>query len=141
MYLMDTNVISETRIRRGHPINPNVNAWAGSVADDETFVSSVTLFEIERGVIQAERRDARKGATLRSWFEEVVLETYEGRVLDFDAAAASTCARFQNVRTLPVQDGMIAAIAAASRLTLVTRNTRDFAGLGVSLFNPWTYTP
>ena len=119
----------------------SLSAWSKSVKETETFVSSITLYEIERGIVQVGRRDARQGEALRRWFEGRVLELYEGRVLDFDAAAASTCARLQNIRTLPVQDGMIAAIAAANRLTLVTRHTRDFAGLGVSLINPWTYTP
>ena len=34
-------------------------------------------------------------------------------------------------------DGMIAATALEHDLTVVTRNVRDFAGLGVVVFNPW----
>jgi len=34
-------------------------------------------------------------------------------------------------------DGLIAATALEHYLTLATRNVKDFAGLGVTIFNPW----
>jgi len=34
-------------------------------------------------------------------------------------------------------DGLIAATALEQGLTVVTRNVKDFAGLGVDVFNPW----
>jgi predicted nucleic acid-binding protein len=40
-------------------------------------------------------------------------------------------------RTLPVIDGLLAATALQHDLSLVTRNTKDFAGLGITLINPW----
>ena len=42
-----------------------------------------------------------------------------------------------NGRPLKVADGFIAATALEHDLTVVTRNVRDFEGLGVELFNPW----
>ena len=40
-------------------------------------------------------------------------------------------------RPLGAPDGMIAATALEHDLTIVTRNVKDFAGLGVTIFNPW----
>jgi len=40
-------------------------------------------------------------------------------------------------RPLKVVDGFIAATALEHDLTIVTRNVKDFAGLGVTVFNPW----
>jgi predicted nucleic acid-binding protein len=34
-------------------------------------------------------------------------------------------------------DGLIAATALEHGLVIVTRNVRDFAGLGVEILNPW----
>jgi predicted nucleic acid-binding protein len=38
---------------------------------------------------------------------------------------------------LNTADGMIAATAIEHGLMVVTRNVKDFAGLGVDIFNPW----
>jgi predicted nucleic acid-binding protein len=38
---------------------------------------------------------------------------------------------------LNTADGMIAGTALEHDLIVVTRNVRDFAGLGVEVFNPW----
>jgi predicted nucleic acid-binding protein len=38
---------------------------------------------------------------------------------------------------LPAVDGLLAATALVHGLTVVTRNERDFADLGVPLLNPW----
>ncbi len=38
---------------------------------------------------------------------------------------------------LNTADGMIAATALEHNLTVVTRNLKDFAGLGANLVNPW----
>lgn len=40
-------------------------------------------------------------------------------------------------RPLHVPDAQIAATALEHELTVVTRNGRDFEGLGVAILNPW----
>jgi predicted nucleic acid-binding protein len=40
-------------------------------------------------------------------------------------------------KKLKVADGMIAATALVHDLTIVTRNEKDFAGLGANVINPW----
>jgi predicted nucleic acid-binding protein len=67
---------------------------------------------------------------------------FPSSVLPYDQAAASRYADMQESRRsrgipLNVEDGMIAAICSARSLALATRNTRDFAGLGVRLIDPW----
>jgi len=42
-----------------------------------------------------------------------------------------------NGTPLNTVDGMIAATALEHDFTIVTRNVKDFAGLGVVLLNPW----
>jgi predicted nucleic acid-binding protein len=55
------------------------------------------------------------------------------RTLGYLAAVAK-----QKRMTLAVVDGVIAATALEHDLTVVTRNVRDFDGLGLQVFNPWT---
>lgn len=39
-----------------------------------------------------------------------------------------------------VIDGLVAATALEHDLIVATRNVKDFAGLGVEIFNPWVTT-
>src|SRR3546814_5081946 len=77
MYLLDTNVVSELRKARSGKANPGVVRWADEVDAAELFVSVITLQELEIGVLLAERKDAAKGALLRSWLHQHVLRSEE----------------------------------------------------------------
>jgi len=44
-------------------------------------------------------------------------------------------------RPVPTVDGLLAATALQHDLVLVTRNVRDYTGLGVRLLNPWDAQP
>ncbi|MBR6976175.1 MAG: PIN domain-containing protein, partial [Ottowia sp.] len=76
---------------------------------------------------------------LVDWLQVRLPEYFSGRVLGIDAAVADRWGRVQaNAgRTLPVIDALLAATALCYDLTLVTRNVKDFEGLGVPLVNPW----
>jgi predicted nucleic acid-binding protein len=88
------------------------------------------------------RREALEHAIAR------VIRRFAGRVFAFDAAAAEAAAKLLGaaragglgLHQLPAKlaDLQIAGIAAAYGLDLVTRNVRDFAGLGLTLVDPWT---
>jgi predicted nucleic acid-binding protein len=39
---------------------------------------------------------------------------------------------------LPAIDSLLAATALVHRLTVVTRNAKDFEGLGLTVINPWS---
>ena len=133
-YVLDTNVVSALRVRGR---NPTVEAWARSVPLGDQFVSAFTVAEIERGVVAKERAVSDQGAVLRRWFEDNVLPAFADRVLPFDLPAARVLAAFRVPEHAPLDDALIAAVAQAAEMTVVTRNVRHFEPLGVAVLNPW----
>ena len=69
MYLLDTNIISESRKLGTSRIDPNAARWFAEVDAETSFISAMTVFELERGVAQTEHRDAKQGAALRQWLD------------------------------------------------------------------------
>lgn len=138
MYLLDTNVISA--FRRPERLPEKVQAWAESVESADFFLSTITILEIEQGILARERSDAAQGATLRAWFDEDVIPSFEDRILPFDADAARKCAALHVPDPRPERDAMIAATAIIHGLTVVTRNVVDFEKLEVMLIDPWAFT-
>jgi predicted nucleic acid-binding protein len=137
MFLLDTNVVSELRKGGTGRAHPSVVAWAGSVDAATLFLSVVTILEIERGVLLAERRDVAQGATLRAWFERQVLPAFEGRILPIDATVARRCAALHVPDPKSDRDALIAATALVHGLSVATRNTADFVATGVGLVDPF----
>jgi len=138
-YLLDTNVISELRKARTRAINPAVSAWTNSVDAGDMFLSVITIMEIENGIAQLARRDAAQAARLRMWFETAVLKEFSDRILPFDVDAARYCARLHVPDKRAANDAIIAAIAWQHDMVLVTRNLKDFTGMGAQLLNPWEW--
>lgn len=132
MYLLDTNVVSELRRIRPHGA---VVAWLRGVADSDLHISAVTIGELQAGVEITRDRDPAKAAETELWIEKIA-ETYN--VLTMDAPAFRLWARLlhKNSDDL-IEDAMIAATAQIHHLTVVTRNVRDFAHLGVKTLNPF----
>jgi hypothetical protein len=133
-YLIDTNVLSE--LRRKQP-DPNVVAWMQVRPRPSLFLSVLTLGEIRRGLERVE--DAKRRQALLDWLEVELRHYFVGRLLDIDAATADRWGRLmaQAGRPLPAIDGLLAATALQHDLTLVTRNSKDFADVGVRVINPW----
>jgi predicted nucleic acid-binding protein len=134
MYVLDTNVISAVRVPGRAPA---VETWLRSVALADQYTTALTLGEIEQGVRRKERDDQGQGAILREWFEHQVLPAFSGRVLPFDARAARVFGRYPVPEQAPANDALIAATAEANGMTVVTRNLRHFAPLGVRVLDPW----
>lgn len=139
MYLIDTNVISEARKKNN--ADAGVIAFFSEVAADETpvYLSAVTIGELRRGVeLIRHRGDARQARLLESWLK-TLLDQYKEQVLPFDVDAAQIWGRLRVPHPENELDKQIAATALLYGLTVVTRNTADFAGTGVGLRNPFAH--
>ena len=137
MYLLDTNVISELRKVKSPNVNPNVLAWANSLPSETWFLSSITILELEIGVLQKERRDPAQGGVLRSWLDGQVLTAFTNRILPVDTAVAQRSAGLHVPNPRSDRDALIAATALVHELTVVTRDIAGFAPTGVDIVNPW----
>jgi predicted nucleic acid-binding protein len=135
-YLLDTNIISNA-------IKPAPSealaTWMLDRDDGDLFISSLTLAEIRRGIL--EKPQGRKRTQLEAWFSgpEGPLALFAGRVLPFDAQAALIWASLMADasvvgRSRSLLDTMIASVAAANGCTVVTDNEKDF--WGVDVINP-----
>jgi tRNA(fMet)-specific endonuclease VapC len=136
-FLLDTCIISELASRQPHS---KVVAWIDSLADDQVFISVVTIGEIKRGVDRLAR--SRKKRVLEDWLNHGILVRFQENILMLDTevmlAWGSLTAELDKSGTpMPALDSLIAASARFHRLTLATRNTRDFSSAPISLFNPW----
>ena len=132
MFLLDTNVVSELRRPRPHRA---VLVWIADVPAEQLFVSAVTVGEIQAGIEITREQDAVKAEELEVWLDRV-LASYG--VLPMDASTFRQWARLMHRRSDTItEDAMIAATAMVHRLTVVTRNVRDFSELGVELQNPF----
>lgn len=134
-YLLDTNVISE--LRKGDRADPNVTAWFADVADEEIYLSVLTLGEIRRGIESVRRRDPDSATSLDSWLSRLS-EAHRDRILPVDRAIGEEWGRMSVPDPLPVVDGLLAATAKVLGLTLVTRNVADVEGTGAELLDPFT---
>jgi toxin FitB len=137
MYLLDTNVVSELRKRRG---DPGVKQWVAKQSVADLAISVVTVIEIETGILRRERTDPEQAQILTRWFEQNVLPGFAERILPLDLAAARRVASLHVPDQAPQHDALIAGTALARGLTVVTRNTRDFERAGVGCVNPWSDT-
>lgn len=133
-YLIDTNVISE--LRKGGRADSGVKSWFEALADEEVFLSVLTIGEIRRGIESIRRRDLEGAAALDSWLGRIY-EAHRDRVVPIDRAIAEEWGRMSAPDPLPVVDGLLAATAKVSGLTLATRNVGDIMRTGVELVNPF----
>jgi toxin FitB len=138
MIILDTNVLSA--LMRTAP-DDAVISWLDQQPADSIWITSITVFETRFGL--AVLPQGRRRRALEAAFARVLDEDLENRVLDFDAAAATSAAalaavRHRTVRPADLRDTQIAGIALTRRATLATRNVRHFADLNVPVVNPWT---
>jgi toxin FitB len=135
-YLLDTNIVSNVT----KPIpSEALTAWMAKQADDDLFISSLTVAEIRRGVL--ERPAGKKRDQLEHWFfgPEGPQALFAGRVLPFDERAGLIWARLMSEgraagRSRSALDMIVASVAEANECLVVTDNEKDFAGL--EIINP-----
>lgn len=138
MFVLDTNVVSELRKIRSGRADPNVADWADTVDAQSLYISVITIMELQIGILQMERRDAKRGAVLRAWLDGLVMPEFHGRILPIDIAIAQRCAQLHVPDPRAERDAIIAATALVHGMTVVTRNLADFTATGVALMNPWS---
>jgi toxin FitB len=133
-YLLDTNVLSETRKRQPAA---EVASWISATPPERLHVSVLTLGEIEQGISRIRGRgDHAQASGLEGWLRELEAG-FADRVLPVTLQVASAWGRHQHAQPLPVVDGLIAATARVNDLIIVTRNVKDFERCGVQVLNPF----
>jgi predicted nucleic acid-binding protein len=140
-YLLDINIISN--ITKASP-SGSLLAWMAEQNDDDLYISSLTVAEIRRGVL--EKPAGKRRDQFEAWFggPEGPQALFAGRVLPFDEAAALIWARLMADGKATGQprsalDTIIAAVAEANGCIVVTDNEKDFAG--IATINPLRGAP
>ena len=135
MILLDTNVLSE--LTKKVP-SERVTNW---LAENEQLLalSAVTMAELRFGIVRLPE-GARKASLNRFW--QTTKEQFKGRIFAFDERAAEaygdiTALTEKRGRRMNVADAQIAAIAKVHKMTVATRDYRDFEASGIPLVNPW----
>jgi toxin FitB len=138
VYLLDTNIISETR--KGSRANRGVQRFSKALfaSGVRAFISAPTFGEIRYSVERLRYRgDLEQAEIIERWLT-VVLREYAGRILPFDEVSAQLWGRMMVPERGSIIDKQIASIAQVHQLTLVTRNVRDFAQSSIPVLNPFT---
>jgi toxin FitB len=134
LYLIDTNVVSESRKAKPHR---GALAWLQSLELGQGFFSAVTFGEIQKGVELTRRQDPAKANEIEAWATQL---DRTSQVLPMDAACFREYARLMHGRSETlIEDAMIAATARVHGLTVATRNEGDFAHFDVAVLNPFKH--
>ena len=132
MYFLDTNVVSEFRRPRPHP---QVLERIDKVPGDRLFVAAVTVGEIQAGIEITRERDIEKAAEISRWLETIVADY---NIVPMEALDFREWARLKHRKPANLfMDAMIAAMARIRRMTVATRNIRDFSIFEVDTYNPF----
>lgn len=137
IYLLDTNVISETIKKSPNKI---VLDWLSAIDINQCALSVLTLGEIRRGAEMLENKQTKY--KLIQWLEIDLLKQFYGRIISIDAKVADKwgyiCSFMNQSNKILAIDTLIAASAIVHNLKVVTRNTKDFQEIiGLEIINPW----
>jgi predicted nucleic acid-binding protein len=149
LYLLDTNVVSNLRKSRPHPM---LMRWMQAVAADQIFISVVTVAEIQCGIGQV--RDASVALSVERWLSGM-LRDGQPLVVEFDTAAARLLGRMwaapvlanfirNDPRSKKAKSGAdlaIAASAIACGMVVVTSNVTDFQQIDAAFPLPGLLDP
>jgi tRNA(fMet)-specific endonuclease VapC len=134
-YLLDTNVLSEPVRKRP---DPRVLAHLEEHGS-ECCTAAIVLHELRYGLARLPAGRRRRG--LERYLDEVIARL---RTLPYDRPAAvwhasARAAAEARGRGTSFADGQVAAVAAVNELVVVSRDVKDFEGLGVEVVS-W-HTP
>lgn len=132
-YLLDANILCN--VMKPVP-SPSLSAWMADQLDESLLISSLTLAEIQRGIL--EKPPGKKRQQLERWFagSEGPQALFTGRILPFDEKASLVWAQLMSEgsaagKPRSALDMVIAATALSNECIIVTDNEKDFAGLNI----------
>ncbi|WP_186374236.1 PIN domain-containing protein [Roseomonas gilardii] len=135
-FLLDTNIISN--VIKPAP-SEALLAWMADQSDQDLYISSLTVAEIRRGIL--EKPTGKRRQQLETWFSgpEGPQALFAGRVLPFDEKAGLMWAKLMadgkaRGRPRSALDTIIAAVGSANECVVVTDNEKDFQG--IEIINP-----
>ena len=136
-YLLDTCVLSEYTRRKPEE---KVFKWVDAIAEEELFLSAITIGEIKNGIERLE--NSHRKTELQVWLNDGIIQRFGQRILPLDAQTmlvwGSLSAKMGKAgQPVPVMDSLIVATALQNNLIIATRNVSDYLACGVQLINPW----
>lgn len=140
-YLLDTNVISMLSPSRAEASSAFLDWLDRMDAEGKVFLSVVTIHEIEKGIALLEHKgNTAKAAGLKVWLVGL-LATYDDKIVALDAASATYSGQFEATAISAghdpgMADAIVAGIAKAHDLVVVTRNTKHFLPFGGVVSSP-----
>ncbi len=137
MIVLDTTVVSE--LMRPHPY-ANIESWVSRYPRDEFAVTSITVAEVLYGIRLLPT--GRRRRELETGWRAFETRGFRSPILPFDSTAADVFSQLVVERRMvgrPIDtfDAMIAATAKVHGAAVATRDTADFSGCGIELFDPW----
>ena len=140
MFLLDTNVVSELRKAGDGRADANVIAWLSNVDAASLYLSSITVMELELGIMRLEtaRPQSRGPSCATGRPSPRFCPSFSSALLPIDTLVARRSASLHVPDPRPDRDAYIAATAMVHGMTIVTRNLPDFEPTGVAVLNPWS---
>jgi len=133
-YLLDTNILSETRKRER--ADAGVRAWILAVRGAELYTSVLVIGEIRQGIERLKPRNPDQAEAYEKWLAEL-RRVFANRIIPITEEIAEEWGRMNAPAPLPAADGLMAATAEVKGMTVVTRNVPDFERTGVEVLNPF----
>ncbi len=140
-FLLDTNVVSMLSPARGQ-VSPRFLDWLERMdSEGRLFLSVVAIHEIEKGIALLEHKGATvKAAGLKVWLAGLV-GAYDDKIVGVDASTAALAGQLEAKAMSAghdpgMADALIAGIAQARDLMIVTLNTKHFMPFGVGVATP-----
>jgi len=135
--ILDTNVLRELYVPTP---NEKFKSWFARQEKEDFHITTFNVAEIRYGIERLP--NGKKQQDLEIWLNDLLIPNFTGRILSFDIKSAQAWGgliahNIKSGRPRPHMDSLLASMAIAHDMTLVTRNIRDFSGLGIDLINPF----